>query len=135
MTLKVVRYPGTGPIFDGHVAYLVRGKEVIFTFHCEGPWHEHTSTINAAEGIVQAICQAERLQCYQHTFYDLQTKLGYPEQPHGWFSLDKLIFRGEDRITDVDWATVAASKNAHDPIEPNMACPEGVLEHFRSYIR
>ncbi|OGY15645.1 MAG: hypothetical protein A2784_04505 [Candidatus Chisholmbacteria bacterium RIFCSPHIGHO2_01_FULL_48_12] len=78
--LKKVEYKG----FRGHngeVAYQRRGNKVLFSAITEAG--ETTSTVNAAEAVVKAICEAEGVDWRGEDFgslefYDLMTKVGYP---------------------------------------------------------
>lgn len=70
------------------VTYLVTGSEIVFSA-LGGGW----STINSAEDIVEAICQAECTDVSVVTFYDLQTRTGYPmHKDPGFYSFDRLHF-------------------------------------------
>jgi len=49
-----------------------------------------TSSINAAEDIVEAICAQEGCQFHQLRFFDLQTHLGYSSKQPGHFEYDEV---------------------------------------------
>lgn len=99
MPLKAVR----SELF-GEVLYLLDGQNVYFA-GVSGP--EYTSTINAAESVVAAICQAEKINWITRRFFDIQTHRGYQHRP-GWYIVDELHFDVEAmRLRVNDWEPVA----------------------------
>ncbi len=146
MKLQVLHVATEKPLFDGHVAYIVQGKNVIYTFHEERPV---SKLLTLAEGylhfmmrvveavvIIQAICRAECLRSYEHSFFELQTRFGYADEfEAGGFALYHLLLHGEDRIEKVDWEPVACSDSGWDLPYITDEWQEGVIEIFRSYIR
>lgn len=79
----------------GEVVYQVRDNKVIFSAIISS--REAPSTVNAAEAVVVAICEAEGINWKapsfykDYEFYDLSTPLGYPgrkENPFLWLTED-----------------------------------------------
>ena len=66
----------------GEVVYEIRDKKVIFSAIRSA--REAPSSVNAAEAIIVAICDAEGIDwkdpsfCQKYEFYDLSTPIGYP---------------------------------------------------------
>lgn len=125
--LKQATYPGTaGPV---PFAYLVReiwneGCRAYFSGLAHG-----TSTILAAERVVQIICELEGLDWRTTRFYDIQTTRGYPgRQESGYFHVDRLkIVRGQSGGPYVlSWDPIASS----DRDEENPELPRAILDAF-----
>ena len=79
--LKETRYANgiaQGCVKGGVVKYMVQHKNCIFSGVTSS--REFTSTVNAAEYVIQAIAEAEGLDPREIRFFDLCTRLGYPSQ-------------------------------------------------------
>ncbi len=89
-TLKKARYEnfGGGNKY-AEVAYEIFGDRCVFCGIT--PPHKRTSTINAAESILQAIADQEGVPVTNLRFFDLQTQMGYNMAP-GLFEFDELVF-------------------------------------------
>lgn len=86
--LKETAYPGFHPPKSkGRVAYIIIDTVVFFSGLT--PTGESTTTINDAEGVIEAICEAEGLKWESCQFYDIQTHRGYRKSP-GEFDVDRL---------------------------------------------
>ena len=124
--LKEVEYPGFRPLRrKGRVAYIIVDAKVFFS----GLTHftEATSTINDAEGVVKAICQAEGLDWQKCQFYDIQTHQGYKKSP-GEYCVDRLkVVSRQERGSEV------LRVKAWHPIKPEEISPD-VLELFKPLI-
>ena len=83
--LKEVQY-GTEP-HVGKVVYLINNSHCVFS-GISG--REALSTINAAEAIIKAIAAQEGVDLGTLTFFDLQTRAGYPTKLSGEYDLDQL---------------------------------------------
>lgn len=81
-----------------------------------------TSTINAAEQIVNAIIEKEHLDPCAVTFYDLQTHMGYKHIKQGEFIIDELV-------CEVHNGVVVAVTNWCEG-----HCDYTALRHFQGYI-
>lgn len=98
--IKTVEYKGFRE-HKGKVAYIVEQGKVLFTATISA--FQTTSTINAAEAIVEAICEAEGIdwknpkQLEKYEFYDLKSQIGYPYQNPSEFEILKLGIRPDDR--------------------------------------
>jgi len=125
MMLKEAQYPNWGwPIAGveyGKVAYAIIGGCCYFSgLTASG---QATSTINAAESIVQAIADQEGVPIEKLRFFDLQTHRGY-DKPEGEFAFDELVFDdeslGQGKVSVSGWA--------------ERECPNGVIELFSDCI-
>ena len=85
------------PRYIGKVAYVIIGREVFFS-----GLTRTTTTINAAEEIIRAICEAEGIRWQDFTFVDIQTHCGYPKTP-GDFEADVLELRSGEELTVEGW--------------------------------
>ena len=91
--IKFVEYQGMRS--RGEVAYaILSGGVCVFTYSritwaIDSTITKATSTINAAEAIVAAICRQEGISRDDLYFYDLQTARGY-DKPLGLFQYDRL---------------------------------------------
>ena len=80
----------------GKVVYELRGNKVIFSSLRSA--REATSTIQAAELVVKAICNAEGIDWEnsefgnKYEFYDLSTPIGYPSRKDDY--LNRLLREG-----------------------------------------
>lgn len=75
------------PPESGIANYLLQNDECVIsqiTRHC-------TSSINAAEEIIEKITQCEKIDPLHVTFYDLRTSWGYTDLPIGRHELLKLV--------------------------------------------
>lgn len=125
--MRVVKYHGFTPNNPlNEVTYAVYGGRIVFTaMHSirDGPMQ---STINAAESIVAAIIEQERISDPEWIrFYDLQTGKGYPgsHRRPGEFTFNKLKLSWESGVkqpTRVSWTEIH--------------CSEDVLNDFKYYI-
>lgn len=98
--LKEIAYGKRMPY--ARAVYLCDGDRIFFS-GLEG----HPSTINAAEQVVLAICKAEGLEWQNCTFYDIQTRSGYPTHEIGWYAVDRLILVDTNGSPHVDaWQPV-----------------------------
>ncbi len=94
VVLKELDYPNFW-IGTSRVAYAIfPDRRVVFS----GITREGTSTINAAESIIQEICRREEIDPYAHRWFDLQTNRQYGDGrfncPHpGEFEFNELHFR------------------------------------------
>ena len=90
---------------------------------------DRTSSINAAEIIVDAICTKEGIVCEEYSFCDLQTHLGY-RQPSGYYEFSMLEFdRGKKRYSHGTLLACGTVVN-WQPLE----CPLIVFQAFTSLI-
>lgn len=92
MELKEVSYRGFGRKGDGRVVYTVLDNQVFFS-GITLP-RESTSTINAVESIISAICEAEALDWKTTTFYDIRTHRGY-YKPVGFCEVNLITLASE----------------------------------------
>lgn len=85
--------------------YMVEGYRVYFSGVERG-----TSTINAAEEVIQAICQTERIRWEDQIFYDVRTSKGYPGHRPEWCEVERLTVKETGgRIEVTQWQTVASA--------------------------
>lgn len=99
----------------GVVRYLLAGSQCVFSGVTDAA--QFMTTINAAEHIIRAIAEAEKLDPRQVTFYDLMTRKGYSHLSHGGheFVRLKVDYRtGEPKVTHWEKCT----------------CPNDVLRAF-----
>lgn len=81
--LKEIEYKGFHNR-DGKIIYQRSGSVVIFSAITSSG--ESTSSVNAAEAIIAAICKAESVDpkdpgfCKKYEFFDLSTPVGYPNR-------------------------------------------------------
>lgn len=124
--LKFVEYKGFHGK-NGGVVYEIRDKKVIFSAICAGT----TSSVNAAEAIIIAVCEAEGIDwrdpafCERYEFYDLSTPVGYPSRKSpsvqalmaelGEVQIDKLGVEQRDSFPHVtSWTPVSLPDNLFD---------------------
>ena len=105
---KTVMYDGFHPGHGAEVAYLVKGKKVIFTAtgKTEG---QAPTTINGAEKVIEAICRQEGIDWRDFEFFDLQTGAGQYSRHARWetTALDRLIFDRDSPTLEVKrWETL-----------------------------
>lgn len=100
------------------VTYIVFGNQVVFM----GMTSDCTSTINAAEEIVNAIIEKEHLDPCAVTFYDLQTHMGYKHIKQGKFIIDELTCRVCNGVV----VAVTNWREGH--------CDYTALRNFQGYI-
>jgi len=99
----------------GTVLYWLEGDRCIFS----GVTRD-TSTINAAESVVKAICAKEHVSPERITFFDLQTSRGYPK-PESEFHFDRLVLKIEGgEVFCLDWVSTP--------------CPNDVRSAFTSLL-
>ena len=118
MKLETVEYVGINCI--GEVAYLIlKDGTCVITYSrlvSGSMWLEKaTSTINAIEDIVKAICKKERRKPKGLVFYDLQTSRAYKQKP-GQFVFDRITFTNGN------------------PSWNQVVCPPRIVDAFRAFI-
>ncbi len=116
--MKKTKYRSVGcdPLY-GEIVYAFFGKKCIFC----GITPDATSTINAAEEIIEAITAKEKIDPFWKTFYDLQTHRRYQKDP-GEYEFDRLTLKWteDDQVFADGWS----------PEE----CPPDVLQAFHEFI-
>ncbi len=85
----------------GIVKYAIRDKNCIFTGLTSS--RVSPTTINAAEYVVRAIAEAEKLDPRHITFYDLCTRRGYPDQPKPYEFMRLMIRFENNRFHVTTW--------------------------------
>ncbi|GEM_PF-3137247 len=111
-------YPIVGPEFT-KVVYALMGQDCYFS----GAPREvslGTSTINAAESVIEGIVEREKVSFDDFTFFDLQTYRAYSDKFSGFYTLDELVLSKENLSVDY-WK--------HD-----IVCPPQVEKLFQEYI-
>lgn len=109
--VKSLKYEGyCPPRTSAEVAYIIVGNKVIFTA-TESSLGK-TITVNAAKEIIRLICEAEGLDWQLCVFYDLQTQVGYPHFPRGYFSFEELLFANGELLEVEKWKTRSTSRRA-----------------------
>ena len=113
-----------------------------------------TSTINAAENVIQAIAEQEGVSVDSLRYFDIQTRLGGYEREEGCFEINELDFAmGRERTRQEDIAMIgrrfgkvlkyggkAPGTVQECKIIPTVTgwksavLPEEILEEFRPYI-
>ena len=117
--LKEAPYVTNGRV--GRVVYAIEGSRCVF---CGISGRDASSTINAAEEIVEAIVRLDGVDPKTMVFYDLQTTSGYPNKVPGDYDFDRLdveVAGGGQRIIVNDWT-------------PDD-CPEDILRKFAKHLR
>jgi hypothetical protein len=105
------------------VAYAIVGKNCYFT----GTEKENRmSTINAAEYIIKAITEQEKISVKDYRFFDLQTHRGY-SKAQGVFELDELIL-------DFSKKSTCDSSNFVVSMWMPAKCSDEVRKIFQEYI-
>lgn len=107
---------GFGPMFPefNRVVYAIVGDCCYFS----GIEKKlRTSTINAAESIIMAICKQEGVFPNRLRWFDLQTHHGYDSKQPGGFELDEVVFKHDSKVY---WI-------------PTL-CPPDIFLLFREYI-
>jgi hypothetical protein len=106
--------------YAGEVVYVITGACCFFA----GTRKAAMSTINAAEEVVEGICDEEGLDWRDLMFYDLQTRAGYRSKQNipGQFECDQLS------ITILPDGRPAV--RAWQPYR----CPEDIVKAFCQYI-
>lgn len=118
--IKTVQYDTE--ICGGEVAYVVFPDGTCVFTYFRLAWAgidgiiRATSSINAVEEIVQAICRQEGMSLQELVFHDLQTCLGYIKK-EGEFEFDRIKFSAVDGVS---WRP--------------MRCSQEVIELFGDYI-
>lgn len=105
--VKEVGYNGFWPPTSASkVRYIVLGNEVFFT--ATEDCSKVTSTINAAEEIIEAICKKEGLRWKECRFYEIQTAIGYPWHGEDYLEVDALAIVDLNGRPSVDrWQRMA----------------------------
>lgn len=132
--LKKVKYRGFRG-HDGEVVYQMRGNKVLFSALTGAD--QTTSTVNAAEAVIKAICEAEEINWrdggfpQRFKFYDLMTKKGYPGRKLEDWEINRLDVAtsgvGDEREIEVTaWTPVmmpegsTAVSQADNIMSPNI---------------
>lgn len=110
-------FPLVGPKW-ATVDYARVGNTIIFS----GITNPATSTINAAEDIILAICAQEGCQPTAVRCFDLQTHLNYSGTEPGEFMYDEVKFKVRGgKLEDLSW-------------DGSVPCPPEVVALFREHI-
>ncbi len=105
MKLRTIGYEGFHG-YNGQIVYVVDGNDVYFTGI--GAAVHATTTINAAEAVIEGICRDLGRPWHDLTFYDVQTRYGYQGRPEGWYLIDRLEVEARETGLYVDeWIPVA----------------------------
>lgn len=138
MNVQIIDYPGFRKGSPGQIAYVVDGNNIYFAGLT--PPHEATSTINAAEAVIVAICTAGGVHWKHGTFHDVQTHRGY-NYPVGSYIITQLEVSGDQRPNVTSWIPVAMSEDfiqrGHMGIRSSselVGVPAEVLEAFKEHI-
>ncbi len=129
MNLKTVQYEGcymteeSGPLHK--VVYALYDDSIVFSglhgIH-EAPV---TSTINAAESVIDSILAQEHLVWHEsQRYFDLLTHRGYPQYPSGFIRYTQLVLRKVDRPPGF------FVSHWHN----DVPCPDHVLKDFAEHI-
>ena len=106
--LKTVMYEGFQPSTRAEVTYMRKGNQIIFSATGKNEGFVPT-TINAAEKVIKAICEQEKIEWKEFEFFDFQTPLGgySRHEPGRTTALDRLVLdkRGEDPNVEA-WNTI-----------------------------
>ena len=131
-------YQGFGSNSWGVVAYAVSGNTVYFSGLTPG--YLSTSTINAAENVVLAICNKLGKRWDELRFVDIQTHLGYVKKT-GEFCADELVIApgqaGRPVVTA--WKPVASSAPEGEvrlgsAVSDLPGLPNRIMYMFRSLV-
>jgi len=115
--LKRVSYDGFNPPSTrSEVVYMIQGNRIIFSATEDGV-RKTTSTINAAEEIVQNICKAEGICWQDYVFYDVQTAIGYPHHNPDYLCVDELVIKdnGDNWMNVEQWKRVDLPDDITNP--------------------
>ncbi len=131
MEFKTVAYRGFIRAGDSEVTYVIHGKNIYYT----GLHRNRTSTINAAENVVGAICEAEKIGWRDYTFHDVVCQSCYKHYKPGEFRIAQLQLEPNERSFRVIFYRDVA-------ISPGIPAPEGfvskvepgVIATFRPFI-
>lgn len=143
VALKQLDYPNFC-IGTSSVAYAIfPDRRVVFS----GVSADGTSTINAAESIIQEICRREEINPYAYRWFDFQTNRQYGRSsfycPHpGEFEFDELHFRpnlhpGVTKQVDEHgrpYMLINSPEAYHVESWTMAPCPSEVVALFREYI-
>lgn len=126
MSIRInpLSYPGYSDNKSGLIIYTVHSDGKVVYFSGITNPEQSTSTVNAAEQIIAAICSKEGLDWEGVSFYDIQTHLGYYKDP-GEIEAYLLITKAADgsQISVTDWQSIDLSE-----------IPDQVLKIFRNFI-
>lgn len=117
MELKEITYVGNGPEFNGKVIYLLDAYTIYFC----GITPHSTSTINAAERVIQAIANDLGINYLDYEFIDIQTWHQYGSKKRGEFDADQLKF-----------VSMNSRPYVHDWVP--FSLPEAILNVFKQFI-
>ncbi len=124
MQAKIVEYEGFYlPKHNGKVAYLVIGEDVFFTGITSS--RQCTSTINAVESVIKAICDAEGFAWNTKNWYDYQTRTMYPGHEAGYITVNRLMISQSGSGINCQYL---------DRI-PLESVPEEVHNEFEPYVK
>ena len=135
MELKEATYKYGAGSHPAHVVYLRRGDDIYFTSSDGEPW-----TVQYAEGVVNAICDAEGIQRQDVTFYDIQTHSGgYRSDDPTYYCVDRLILKPEGEYYYANgWVCVARQEYGHVLTQlygkKLSGIPDEVREAFAQYL-
>ena len=147
--MEKAEYPcwgaGFGPMFPefNRVVYAIVGDCCYFS-GIEKKFR--TSTINAADSVITAICKQEGILPDRLRWFDLQTHRGYDSKQPGEFELDELVIlpnpddarRGGAEETEIAGVTaVVITQDTHDIVVNywiSTLCPPDIFLLFREYI-
>lgn len=122
--------------FPGKIAYLVTEHDVYFTGLLPTPIPA-IGTIQSAEAVIEAICEAENIDWRTHTFFDIETQQQYTYWAiHGYddYVVERLVIEG-DELQVSGWETVAAHpEHGGAKLKTAVGIPFRVFELFRPYI-
>lgn len=123
MQIKELEYPGNSPLHNGVIRYAMfrRSAVELWIVYC-GVRKGATSTINAAEEIIETILTHEQLTDHARVrFYDLQCQAGYHLHMPGRFDFEEVKFQiVEGQVQGVEWWP--------------QSCPNFVVEAFKDLI-
>lgn len=105
--LRTVWYEGFQPGTKAEVAYQIRGRQIIFSA-TGNRFGDAPTTVNAAERVIQQICQQEGIDWKDFEFFDLQTQRGgyARHESANTTALDRLVFDKEDKLRVTGWEPV-----------------------------
>lgn len=144
LKLKELEYPNFWVGTSRLVYAVFDGARCVFSGLTRGG--TSTSTINAAERIIELIAQREEINPYGHRWFDLQTNKGYGgghDCPHlGEFEFDELVFtpnkhRGLTETVGEDGqpVTILGTPEAIHVTDWHMVpCPPEVIAAFAVHI-
>ncbi len=118
--LKRIPYRGNEPAYDGIIDYVIMdGNRCIYS----GITRNSTSTINAAEGIINTICHREEFEPNEVKFFELLTCRGYGHLHLESCEYFPIVLELDDRgnVKDAGW-------------DACLECPSDIREIFKDHI-